>query len=411
MIQSIKINIKKFIGWFIPQNKKNIFCFPNEQDELMDILNYTHDAVLSLLHYIITFHDNDNFNIFLVNYSNHRYNELLSLASSLKNIKLKFIPSIWLQGGGGLNRFLRIKYDVYFFSSKYIITGSSLSGKPLKLKKQIAICINYYSPFKNDLVKKFKSEKYNQFDCIIMSSKICSQIDSIASRNMYTKYRSLGLPKEDHIINPRFTKNEIFKKLNIPENINKLVLYTPTHRDYEEVKAVERNVFGYEGCYNSLNQILIRHNTILFIKLHPGQIKEHIVFFDNLSNIQLFQSSCEYTLYDIIPFTDLLITDYSSLAFDFMLTNKPIIYNFFDREIYEKTRGFSWDPVEIICAGPIVNTKNTLETVIDNILSGKDYGYKEKYEWVRQLTHAYTDGKACERIYSLLIELFKHHHF
>jgi CDP-glycerol glycerophosphotransferase (TagB/SpsB family) len=90
-----------------------------------------------------------------------------------------------------------------------------------------------------------------------------------------------------------------------------------------------------------------------------------------------------------------------------MLAGKPIIFNFFDKDLYERMRGFSYDPVEVVCAGPIVKSKEELKSAIINQLNDGNDFYKEKYEWVLQLTHKYTDGNSSERIYSLVNELRK----
>ena len=390
--------IIKFIGWFIPQNKKAWFCIPGITNQMkMDLLNYTNESILSLMHHICTFHNDENIKIFLVIYTKERYKELKDFIDHLKNIKIDFV----FVDKNKFSIIQRLHYYICFYSSKYILVYSPFE-RHLKLKKQVAICINYYVPFKLDLIH---NQKKNNIDYVIMSSNIACQIDSIATSIPYSKYRYLGLPKEDHIINPRFSKNELFKRVGIHENIKKIVLYAPTHRDYERINAIGRSIFGYDGDYDSLNKILIKHNAKMIVKLHYAQEKKHILYTNDFSNIQLYQSTYEYTVDDILPYVDLLITDYSSISFDFMLTGKPIIYNFFDREVYEKARGFSWNPVEIICVGPIVKTKQELETAIDNNLSNENNIITGKYEWVRQLTHAYSDGGACERIYLFLKQL------
>jgi CDP-glycerol glycerophosphotransferase (TagB/SpsB family) len=275
----------------------------------------------------------------------------------------------------------------------------------MKLKRQIQICISYYSnPTKND----FKhNPKINNVDYIITSADISGKIDSHASHIPYSRYRILGIPKEDYIIKPRFTKEDMWEKLKLNDNINKLVLYCPTHRDYERKTNKKRNVFGYAGDYTSLNMLLNDRNAVLIIKLHMIQELKVITYVTDLSNVRLYEDSYDYTLCDIIPHTDLLITDYSSTAFDFMLTKKPIIYNFYDFDTYQDKRGFAYDPFELVCAGPIVKTKDDLENEIAYQLDCVDSRYKEKYKWVHRLVHKYDDGNASKRIYQFVHQLIK----
>ncbi|GHV30410.1 hypothetical protein AGMMS4952_17420 [Spirochaetia bacterium] len=367
----------------------------------MDLLNYTHDAILSFIHHVVINHDDDPLKIFLVCYSKNRYDELSKFVGSLKNITIKFV---YLTNDKIVLNKQRISWFFAFFSSKYIISNNVMERHPFKLKKQTEICINYYTAFKSDLVHK---PKVNNIDYVIMPSKISSQIDSVASHIPFSRYRYLGLPKEDHIINPRYTRKEIFDKLKMPADIKKMVLYAPTHRDYERSGGQKRNILGYDGDYHSLNEILKKYKAIFIIKIHGGQEKKHLVYINNLSNIIIYKPSYEYTGEDILPYVDLLVTDYSSIAFDFMLTGKPIIYNFFDKEKYEETRGFSWSPVELICAGPISKTKQELENAIEMQLQNNDCHnhYKQKYDWVNDLVHAYNDGNNCERIYLFINKL------
>jgi CDP-glycerol glycerophosphotransferase (TagB/SpsB family) len=88
-----------------------------------------------------------------------------------------------------------------------------------------------------------------------------------------------------------------------------------------------------------------------------------------------------------------------------MLTRRPVVYNFFDVDVYKKTRGFSYDPIELMCVGPIVKTKRELEEAIESQLNSNENKYQEKYEWVRRLTHAYDDGNASERIYFFIMQI------
>lgn len=44
--------------------------------------------------------------------------------------------------------------------------------------------------------------------------------------------------------------------------------------------------------------------------------------------------------------SDVLITDYTSAYFDFLLLDKPVVFNFYDFEEYSETRGFSFTPIK-----------------------------------------------------------------
>jgi CDP-glycerol glycerophosphotransferase (TagB/SpsB family) len=86
------------------------------------------------------------------------------------------------------------------------------------------------------------------------------------------------------------------------------------------------------------------------------------------------------------------------------LTDKPVIFNFYDKDIYEKERGFAFDPIEPICAGPIVKNKEELFIAIEQALLGKDE-YKLSRSFVTGLIHKYTDDNSSKRILDFFLTL------
>jgi CDP-glycerol glycerophosphotransferase (TagB/SpsB family) len=73
-----------------------------------------------------------------------------------------------------------------------------------------------------------------------------------------------------------------------------------------------------------------------------------------------------------LPLCDLLVTDYSSLAFDFMLLDRPLVYFVPDLEDYTRARGFYFDPVELM-PGPLVRRREELaDAVADALAAGAD---------------------------------------
>jgi hypothetical protein len=401
MFKNIQYSFIKLIGWFIPKNVNTWFCMPYIGCPALsvDLLNYTQDTVYSFIQHIINNHSSEKLKIFLVYFDIQRYDKITEYIKSLNNVKI--IPILY-----GKTLLQRIHFYYCFYLSGIIISSTVYNGFFGKLKKQIHICVSYYAaPSKNDpIVNQGNS---HHIDYAIMSSKFACQVDSSATHILQEKYRAFGLPKEDNIIKPRYSKEEIWEKLGLNNNIKKIIIYTPTHKDYEQNSNIGRNVLGYEGDYSNFNERLKIYNTVLLLKIHIKQEQKCIKYIEGLSNIQIFQSTYEYTVCDVMPYTDLMITDYSSIAFDYMLTRKPIIYNFFDKAIYEETRGFCYEPIEFICAGPIVKTKQELEDAIASYLHNKDNPYKEKYELLRSLTHKYDDGNASERIYSFIKQLMK----
>ena len=107
----------------------------------------------------------------------------------------------------------------------------------------------------------------------------------------------------------------------------------PTWRDYE---------FFIDSGFNfqQLNDELLKNDSIFLIKLHPSSVID--IDLSVYPALDVLPASLD--IYPILPYTDVLVTDYSSIYYDYLILNKPIILFPFDREKYiEKDRGFIED--------------------------------------------------------------------
>ena len=188
------------------------------------------------------------------------------------------------------------------------------------------------------------------------------------------------IPNADLFMEKDFEIIKAFK-----QNGKKLFIYMPTWRD------TGANV----SCWlksEKLREFLKQNNIIFICKLHPydknsNNIKsdETIYIMDNESDV-----------YPILKYTDSLITDYSSVYFDYLLIDKPILYFVPDLEEYqEKCRGF-YRPFEELTAGIKVYNEEELMNAMQDIVNGID-NYKEKRKILRDEMFKYQDGKNCER--------------
>ena len=102
-------------------------------------------------------------------------------------------------------------------------------------------------------------------------------------------------------------------------------------------------------------------------------------------------------LYAVLKYMDAMISDYSSVYFDFLLLDRPIIYYVPDLEEYqEKCRGF-YEPYENLTAGIKTRTEEELIDAMQDVINGID-NYKEDRKRLRDQTFKYQDGKNCERV-------------
>ena len=103
---------------------------------------------------------------------------------------------------------------------------------------------------------------------------------------------------------------------------------------------------------------------------------------------------------DLLIIADVLITDYSSVFYDYLLTMRPIIFFADDLEKYTEIRDFYYD-YESFIPGPFVKTGNELIEILNNIEQWSQE-YKDKRRIMRDKFNKYTDGRATERIIEIL---------
>lgn len=196
-----------------------------------------------------------------------------------------------------------------------------------------------------------------------------------------------GLPRNDDFIN---LKNKSTSK---PEELKnyKIVLYAPTFRVTNTGDAYDIDL---ENLIKKLNTIT-KFKWKAIVKLHPNMLNSNFINFSddvlNYSNVP--------DINDLLMMSDILITDYSSVMFDYMLLNKPIILYAADIEEYKKDRDFSIKLEEV----PFEIAKNNKElfSIVENM---KNKDYKLIYEKFGKKHGLKETGKACEEIIKLIEE-------
>ncbi len=162
-------------------------------------------------------------------------------------------------------------------------------------------------------------------------------------------------------------KNEMKKELDL-EN-KKIVVYMPTWRDKIADKKHNKQIFYTFHLLFELEKRL-PEDTYVFVKLHHlGQAK---IQFDDFEKIRPFP--VEYEPYEILNMADVLITDYSSVMFDFACTGKKIILYTYDKDEYMNGRSM-YTSIDKL---PFINT-DSIEKICDEIAHVESYpSYKEQ---------------------------------
>lgn len=122
----------------------------------------------------------------------------------------------------------------------------------------------------------------------------------------------------------------------------------------------------------------------------------------NYSNILNIKTSDDP--YPYLNISDVLITDYSSVYFDFLLKDKPIIFFPYDLEIYMSESRELYYEYDSITPGPRAENMEDLIKHLEESISGKD-NYEIERRRVLDMMFDYDDGHSSERLYKEIIDI------
>lgn len=224
-----------------------------------------------------------------------------------------------------------------------------------------------------------------------------SQSHQVPKENVF----ATGYPRNDAFFQKTPDHIPIIPRLNRFKKENcKIAIYMPTHRKFGQVNICS----SLKDNISQINSELKKMNTVLLVKLHFCHLKELENQNQNYSNIIFVtDEDINQDIYPILPKTDLLITDYSSIFFDYLLLDKPIIFAPFDKEDYlANDRDFYFDYDEIT-PGP--KAKNWNEVLIQiRIFADNPDLYKTERNKMKNKFNKFTDGNSSKRIIKKVIE-------
>jgi len=208
----------------------------------------------------------------------------------------------------------------------------------------------------------------------------------------------LGYPRND--IFYRAEKEEVYnqvkRKFNIPKG-KKVILYAPTFRD-NEVNG--NSQFQIQLDLHDIKEKL-GDEYVLLLRLHVV-VKSKIKIDEELSDFAINVSSYS-EIQDLYLISDILITDYSSVFFDFANTSKPILFFTYDLDLYKnEIRGFYMD-FEKEAPGPLLETSEEVVDAIFNI-EKIEVAYSQKYIEFKEKFCYLEDGKASERVVDAIFD-------
>ncbi|MBT9284216.1 MULTISPECIES: CDP-glycerol glycerophosphotransferase family protein [Bacillus] len=229
-----------------------------------------------------------------------------------------------------------LKAVLFLFKSKVVITDNYFLMTSVLNRRPQTTCIQVWHA--NGSLKKFGLEDvtnqnrpasdisrfkkvYRSFDFVTVGSDAMADVFK----------KSFGI-RDGQLLKTGVPLTDVYYEEHKPELKHKwpkkIILYAPTFRDYDMQSF--RLPFTEEQLTNALNG-----EYMLLVKLHPAVLHHISASFES----ELIKNVSDMRLHDLLKAADILITDYSSVPFEFALLNKPIFFFTYDLEEYDRKRG------------------------------------------------------------------------
>lgn len=265
-------------------------------------------------------------------------------------------------------------------TADYIIDAGSINGETKICQSQKRISVWHGIPYKKMFIALDKSTitdalTYNYgVDTMVSPSNFYS--DEFLRKSMLYDGNILetSISRTDSLYLNDQEKEKIKAQLGIRKN-KKILLYAPTYRKKGKISLP----FNPNLLLEKLNKLNVGEWTIV-TKMHYLNTltkTKGIVDCTNYSNVN-----------NLLAISDLLITDYSSLFFDYSILNKPAVFYQYDKEQYDSKRGFMFELENYVDKKYIVTTETQLLEVISKVINKANLSKVKKYFYPHQIPNS-----------------------
>lgn len=316
--------------------------------------------------------------------------ELPGNAVKVRNFRVRFyyvmaVAGIWVSDTRFPNDIKKRKQTVYI---------QTWHGTPLK---KLALDMEEIHMEKEESLSAYQEAfRANSatWDYLIAQSPFAAEIFRRAF-DFHGQMLVCGYPRNDRLFreNTKERIDAIRKKYGVPAD-KRVMLYAPTWRDdafYGEGRyefATDMDFTAMENAFGNDFVLLVKYHYLVEDNRDFGKWKGFVIpFFQECDIVELYLAA------------DLLITDYSSVMFDYSLLHRPMFFYAYDMEYYRETlRGFYFD-FEKEAPGPISRTTGEL---IGHIRNYRYETYRGRIDAFERKFNPADDGKASERIADLI---------
>ena len=220
----------------------------------------------------------------------------------------------------------------------------------------------------------------------------------------------LGYPRNDALLHPSGALDRLIDRQG-----RKVLFWLPTFRQHTKTYGNNYTLPGCglpllseAGALESLNDALEKAGVLLVLKPHPAQDMSAIRAGDFSSFRLLYDADlqkADVQLYEVLADTDALLTDYSSVYCDYLLTGKPIALTFDDLEQYTRNRGLVMEDITQYVKGRYLYTLDDLKAFLAELQAGADPEREARKQACDYYNYWQDDGSAARVAAALLLFL------
>jgi CDP-glycerol glycerophosphotransferase (TagB/SpsB family) len=241
--------------------------------------------------------------------------------------------------------------------------------------------------------------------------KFSQYLFTAASEEVKSKLAGAFRVDPDHVKVTGYPRNDLFyrretRHLSTISELKEIRLncrigiYLPTHRSEGKTEYLKNMIPELKELDSRLKEM----NIILLIKQHFYHQNTGEDDFAGFTNIRFISDrDIEHDIHAILPLTDFLITDYSSILFDYLLLGKPVIFFPFDMGDYaESDREFYYEYGNIT-PGPVVKSWSELADKLKDVLENPEPYSRERENLLDKFNH-FKDGDSSARVFGEIRE-------
>jgi CDP-glycerol glycerophosphotransferase len=300
--------------------------------------------------------------------------------------------------------------DVNRFGQRGAVIVQLWHGIPLKLIQldsaaTTRISIPVVSAQVRGLLRRFYRRGYRAIALMPAASEVAAARLRTAFALPTDRVVVTGDPRDDVLSQSepaersRTARAVLAAALDADPGDSRLLLYAPTWRDGEADPAVPT-----ADEWSRIDAWLRISEAMLIVRPHPNGVGDYAAGIAGSQRIHLLSSARQSDLTPILDAVDLLITDYSSVAFDYSLTGGPILFIAPDEENYTASRGL-YEPYREFSGGREVRSWTGILDQLERFDTDPEWAAAVRaHSSALESRHfAFRDGRNTERVYSELV--------